>query len=68
MKKFKYRNDPVALKRLSDVENAIEEFTNSHPKKLSKEEHSELSDLLRERASALSDVTGLNIHSICGDD
>lgn len=67
-KKLKFRNDPAALERLSNAANAIEVFTDSHPNELSEEEHKELRSLLRERASALSDATGLKIHSICDDD
>lgn len=67
-KKLKFRDDPAVLERLSNAANAIEEFTDSHPNELSEEEHNELRTLLKERAAALSDATGLKIHSICDDD
>lgn len=64
MNELKFRDDPAAMERLVNAENAINEYTSTHPKKLSKIERGELGELLKERAAALSEATGLEIHSI----
>lgn len=66
-KKLKFRNDPDALERLSNASNAVEDFTKTHRGELSDDEHDELRSLLKERASALSEATGLKIHSLFDD-
>ena len=68
MKKLIFKNDPNALERLSNAQSAIDKFSASHAGSLSDREHQELGALLKERAAALSEATGLKIHSIVGDD
>ena len=63
MGKLKFRNDEAALKRLSNAQSAIDNYSKSH-KKMNKKEHAEFRKLLSNRASALSDATGMKIHSL----
>lgn len=64
MGKLVFRDDKVALKKLSKAQGAIDKFIKKHPGNLSKREHKQLRGLLSKRASALSDATGLKIHSL----
>ena len=65
MKQLKLKDNPESVDRLSKAASAVEDFLASHPNELSDEEHDELRSLLSDRASALSEATGLLIHSIC---
>ena len=67
MEELKFRDDPAALERLANAQNAIDEYSASHPGRLSDEERSEFGSLLRERAAALSEATGFKISSIADD-
>lgn len=64
MKKLKFRNDEKAIECLSEAQNAIDEYSNTHPDEFTEEEHEEFRSLLRERANALSEATGMKIHSL----
>lgn len=64
MKKMKVKNNPAALERLSNAQNAIEEYSASHPCDFSESERLEFRELLKERAAALSEATGMVIHSV----
>lgn len=64
MKKLKFRDDDAAMERLSRVQSEIDDYASSHPGELSEEEHLEFRELLSERAAALSEATGMKIHSI----
>lgn len=68
MKELKLRDDPAALERLANAQRAIDRYSATHPGRLSDEEHREFGSLLRERAAALSEATGLKIHSIVDDE
>lgn len=68
MKELKFKNDPAALERLANAQNAIDEYSAAHPGSFSEEERREFGGLLRERAAALSEATGFRIHSIVDDD
>lgn len=68
MKELKFKNDPAALARLANAQSAIDEYSTAHPGSFSEEEHREFGALLKERAAALSEATGLKIHSIVDDD
>ena len=68
MKELIFNGDSEAQERLAKAQEAIDDYTNSHPNDFSEEEHKEFRTLLNERASALSAATGMNIHSICEDD
>lgn len=68
MKELKFKNDPAALERLANAQNAIDEYSAAHPGSFSEEERREFGCLLRERAAALSEATGFKIHSIVDDD
>lgn len=50
-----------------NAQSAIDEYSAAHPGSFSEEEHREFGALLKERAAALSEATGLNIHSIVDD-
>lgn len=64
MQELKFRDDPAAMERLMNAQNAIDEYVSSHPKKLSETERDELGELLKERAAALSEATDFEVHSI----
>ena len=64
MQELKFRDDPVAMERLMNAQNAIDEYVSSHPNKLSETERDELGELLKERAAALSEAAGFEVHSI----
>lgn len=64
MPELKFRDDPAALERLAKAQSAIDEYSASHPNEFNEQEHQEFSELLTERAAALSEATGLNIASI----
>ena len=68
MKELKFRDDPAALERLTNAQNAIDEYSAAHPGRFSESEQKEFGALLRERAAALSAATGLRIHSIVDED
>ena len=68
MKKLKFKNDPAALERLANAQSAIDDYSASHPGPLSEDERREFGGLMRERAAALSEATGLRVHSIVDDD
>lgn len=68
MKELKFKNDPAALERLANAQSAIDEYSAAHPGSFSEDEHREFGALLKERAAALSEATGLKIHSIVDDD
>lgn len=68
MKELKFKDDPEALEKLSKICNEIQDFVDNHPKQLNEQEHKELRVLLNERAKALSNATGWDIHSISEDD
>ena len=38
MQELKFRDDPAAMERLMNAQNAIDEYVSSHPKKLSETE------------------------------
>jgi len=64
---LKFKNDPAVLERLANAQNAIDEYSASHPGRFSEREHREFGALLNERAAALSAATDLRIHSIAED-
>lgn len=64
MKKLQFKNDEKAINRLSKAQSAIDEYSASHPNELSEKEHKEFRKLLNERADALSEATGMKIHSL----
>ena len=66
-KKLKFRDDPVAMERLSKAQDAIDKYTKEHPGNFNEKEHKEFGKLLNERAYALSEATGLKIHSLFDD-
>lgn len=68
MRELKFKNDPAALERLANAQNAIDEYSASHPGAFSESERREFGALLNERAAALSEATGMRIHSIVDDD
>ena len=68
MRELKFKNDPAALERLANAQNAIDEYSTSHPGAFSESERREFGNLLKERAAALSEATGMRIHSIVDDD
>ena len=53
------------MNRLSKASSAVEDFLESHPSELTEEERGKLGDLLKARALALSEATGVKIYSIC---
>lgn len=67
MSKLRLKNDEVAIERLSEAQSAIDDYLNTHPNRFSEEEHSEFRGLLSERATALSEATGMKIHSLFDD-
>ena len=64
MFELKFKNDKKALEKLSKAEKNIDNFLKKHQKSLNKQEHKEFKKLLNNRASALSEATGLKIHSL----
>lgn len=65
MRRLTIQDNKAASDRLSNAQNAIDAYSKSHPKKFTEAEHTEFRKLLNERASALSEATGMKIHSIC---
>ena len=63
-KKLKFKDDPAAIERLSKAQDAIDKYAKKHPGNLNEKEHIEFAKLLNERASALSEATGMKIHSL----
>lgn len=68
MKELKLKDDPAALERLANAQSAIDSYCATHPGQFSDKEHREFGALLRERAAALSEATGLKIYSIVDDE
>ena len=64
MKELEFRDDDEAKERLARAQEAIDDYSTSHPNELSEEEHEEFRGLLKERADALSEATGMEIHSL----
>lgn len=64
MKKLKFKNDKEALERLSNVQTAIDDYVDAHQEEWNEKEHEEFKELLKERAEALSEATGMKIHSL----
>lgn len=64
MNKLVFRDNPKALKKLSKVQGEIDSFIKKHPGKMTDRQHKRLRKLFSKRASALSDATGLKIHSL----
>lgn len=64
MNELKFKNDPVALERLAKAQEAIDKFAKAHPKKFTEKESKVFRGLLKERAAALSEATGMKIHSL----
>lgn len=51
-----------------NADKAVRDFGKNHPKDLSEDEHKTLRKLLDNRARAMSDALGVEIHSICEDE
>ena len=68
MRKLKFKDDSAAQDRLARAQGAIDDYSAAHPDELSDKEHEEFRSLLHERADALSEATGMKIHSLFGDD
>lgn len=68
MRKLKFNDDAAAQERLAKVQDAINDYSKSHTNEFSEKEHSEFRALLNERADALSEATGMKIHSLFEDD
>lgn len=64
MPKLLFKDDKKALDRLTKVQSEIDKFSKKHPGSLNDKEHKELRTLLSKRASALSEATGMKIHSL----
>ena len=65
MKKLKFRDDPAALARLAEAQNALDEYSKAHRDEFGTEKNKEHGrELFRERAAALSEATGMKIYSI----
>ena len=67
MRELKFKNDPAALERLAKAQNAIDEYSASHPGTFSESERRGFGNLLKERAAALSEAADMKIHSIVDD-
>ncbi len=70
MKKQKYTVLPPseAGDAFCKADKAIRDFTRKHKAPLSKEEHEELGELLRERARKISALLGVHVSSIADND
>ena len=64
MGKLTFKDDKEALRRLSDAQAAIDDFEEQHPGSWTEDEHAEHREMLNNRAKALSEATGLEIHSL----
>lgn len=64
MPELKFRDDPTALERLAKAQSAIDDYSASHPNEFNEQEHQEFRELLKERAAALSEATGMSISSV----
>lgn len=64
MFELKFKDDKKALKRLAKVEKKIDKFHKSNSKDMTKRQHKKHRKLLKKRADALSDATGIKIHSL----
>jgi hypothetical protein len=63
MEKKKYNGDD-----LYRINQEIKNYGKSHKGLLNDDETSELGSMLNERAKAISDCLGVEVHSICEDD
>lgn len=64
MKKLKLTKDKAILERLSRASQAVEDYSATHPNTFTDEQHKEFRKLLSNRAEALSEATGMKIHSL----
>ena len=64
MGKLVFKDDEKALERLAKADRAIDDYSKAHPGEMTDEQHSEFRSLFSERAAALSEATGMKIHSI----
>ena len=67
-KKLDFRDDPSSINQLINVQNAIDEYSSSHPDGFDEKEHQEFKELLLKCASTLSEATGLKTHSLFEND
>lgn len=68
MRKLKLTKDKTILDKLSRAAQAVEDYSAAHPKTFTEEQHKEFRKLLSNRAAALSEATGMKIHSLFDDD
>ena len=64
MPELKFKDDKKALRKLSRVQNKIDKFISKRPGEMSNRDHIKLRKLLKNRAKALSNATGMEIHSL----
>ena len=66
MKLFGVLKKKATADDLYRIDQDIRSFCRSHKGELSEREHKQLRKKLDKRASAMSDVLGIEIHSVCG--
>ena len=64
MGKLIFNGGKSTTKKLSKVQKSIDKFLTKHSGNLSKHNHSKLRKLFKKRAKALSNATGMKIHSL----
>jgi len=67
MRELKMTKDKTILDKLSKATQAVADYAAAHPTPFSDEQHKEYRKLLSDKASALSEATGLKIHSLFDD-
>lgn len=68
MHKLQLTKDKKILAKLSRAAQAVEDYSAAHPKEFTEEQHKEFRKLLSDRAAALSEATGMKIHSLFDND
>ena len=67
MRKLKLTKDKTILDKLSKAAQAVEDYSVAHPQAFTEKQHKEFRKLLTNRAAALSEATGVKIHSLFDD-
>lgn len=64
MKELVFSGGKRSIKKLSKVQKSIDKFLKKNPRNLNKRGHKTLRKLLKKRAKALSNATGMKVYSI----
>lgn len=65
MYELKFKDDKKALKKLEKAQMKVDKCLKKSPSEMSARDHKKLRKCLKQRAEALSEATGMEIHSLC---